>query len=748
VQATPISGNAPLAVSFDAAGSTDPDPGEILSYQWDFTNDGTVDATGVTASHTYPATGTYTARLRVVDIGGLSDTATVQINVGTSAPVPVIDEPTAALRWVVGQTVTFAGHATDPQDGTVAPSALSWSLINRHCTTPDNCHTHPMQGVTGAASGSFLAPDHEYPSYLELTLTATDSGGLTGSSTVRLDPRTVDISLATDPTGLRLNLNGINHTTPATTQVIVGSTATLSAPDPQTTGGLAHTFANWSDGGAATHVITAPATATTYTATYASAPGCADTFGYTCTTETGRPFVPADATVLPLTGDDTITEVTLPFPITLYGQSYGSAWVDVNGALSFLDPQLSRGVNTPVPDPAAPNASVYPFWDDLVVRADSSVRTAVLGTAPNRQFVVEWRNIGLYGSSSARVRFEAVFAEGGGIVFNYADLNTSGRERGDSATVGIENAAGTIALPYSVNQPVLANGTAVVFAPPGGTPPPTTGTVSGVVTNGATGSPVPGATVSLSPGGASATTAGNGSYSLTEVAPGTYTVSGSAPGGLTGSAPVTVTAGGQHTVNLALAAPPPPAGGYTTSTEPRPFLPADGTVLPLAGDDSVTQVALPFAVPLYGGSYTSAWVSSNGFVSFADPGGPQAVNAAVPDPAAPNAAVYPFWDDLVIRADSTVRTAVIGAAPNRQFVVEWRNIGMYGSSSARVRFEAVFSENGEIAFNYADLSTSGRERGDSATVGVENPAGTAAVQHSYLQATLVNGTAIVFRPAD
>ena len=53
VTATPVSGNAPLQVTFDATGSTDPDPGDILSYQWDFTNDGTVDATGATASFTY-----------------------------------------------------------------------------------------------------------------------------------------------------------------------------------------------------------------------------------------------------------------------------------------------------------------------------------------------------------------------------------------------------------------------------------------------------------------------------------------------------------------------------------------------------------------------------------------------------------------------------------------------------------------------------------------------------------------------
>ncbi len=746
LRAKPTSGNAPLQVSFDASGSTDPNAGDILSYDWDFTNDGSFDASGITTSHTYPTPGTYTARLRVSDIGGLSHMATVRILVGTSAPEPVIDSPTAALHWTVGQRITFSGHATD-STGTLPASALSWQLINRHCPAPDNCHSHPMQEVTGKASGSFLTPDHEYPSHLELILTATGSTGLTGSTTVRLDPRTVDLSLASDPSGVSLNLDGINFSTPATTAVIVGSTTTLSAPSRQTVDGVTYVFDSWSDGGAQTHVVTAPATATTYTATYTTAGGCADDFGYTCTTVTGRAWVPADDTVLPLTGDDAITQVSLPFPVGFYGRTYRSAWVDVNGMLSFLDPGRSQPINGALPDPAVPNGAVYPFWDDLVLRADSSVRTGLSGSVPDRRFVVEWRNVGLYGSSSARVTFEVVFTESGQIIFNYANLNGTSRGRGDSATVGIENAAGTIGLPYSMNRAVLANGKAVIFTPPAATPPPppAAGTVSGLVTAASTGKPVSGATVSLTPGSRSTTTAKDGTYQLTGVPPGSYQVTGAAAGGLTGQAPAKVVAGEAISVDLVLSAPST-AGSYKKSTESRPYVSATGDALALTGDDVLAQVSLPFAFPFYGRSQHSAWISSNGFLSFLDPAGPQPINGALPDPVAPNAAVYPFWDDLVLRADSSVRTEVSGSAPNRSFVVEWRNIGLYGSSSARVSFQVTLSERGEIVFNYADLNTTGRERGDSATVGIENEAGSSALQHSYLEPVLANGTAIIFRP--
>jgi hypothetical protein len=103
---------------------------------------------------------------------------------------------------------------------------------------------------------------------LELRLTATDSGGLTHTATVRLDPRTVVLTFHTTPGGLQLAVNGASATATFSRTVIVGSSNTISAPSPQTKGRKSYTFQSWSDGGAQTHNITAPATATTYTARF------------------------------------------------------------------------------------------------------------------------------------------------------------------------------------------------------------------------------------------------------------------------------------------------------------------------------------------------------------------------------------------------------------------------------------------------------------------------------------------------
>jgi glucose/arabinose dehydrogenase len=268
MSANPTSGPAPLTVSFSGSGSSDPDPGTTLTYAWDLDDDGAFDdATGPTASWTYQ-NGVYTPALRVTDNQGASDTDSVTITAGNTSPTATISSPASSLRWKVDDTISFSGRATDPQDGTLPASALSWSLVLQHCFSASNCHAHPLQTWPGVASGSFSAPDHAYPSYLELTLTATDSGGLTDTETVRLDPQTVNLTFQTTPGGLQLTVGGTTGTSSFTRTVIVGSTNTVSAISPQTKGKKTYNFSSWSDGGAQTHVIIAPAAATTYSARF------------------------------------------------------------------------------------------------------------------------------------------------------------------------------------------------------------------------------------------------------------------------------------------------------------------------------------------------------------------------------------------------------------------------------------------------------------------------------------------------
>ena len=186
------------------------------------------------------------------------------------SPTPVIDTPPSTLTWEVGELISFSGHATDPEQGTLPASALTWTLLLQHC--PSNCHSHTVQTWNGVANGSFNAPDHEYPSHLELRLTATDAGGANGSTEVELQPETIDLTFQTVPPGLELVVGADTLTTPATRTFISGSTISLSAPTPQVLDDTTYHFSSWSDGAAQTHSIVASPSPTTYTATYATVP--------------------------------------------------------------------------------------------------------------------------------------------------------------------------------------------------------------------------------------------------------------------------------------------------------------------------------------------------------------------------------------------------------------------------------------------------------------------------------------------
>ncbi len=263
--ADPRYGPAPLTVTLDAASSADPD-GDELSYTWDLDADGEFDdGAGVTVTHTFTGDRTVTVGLRARDGNGGTDTATTDIQVGNTPPVVELTAPDAGRTWAVGESIHYAATATDAQDGTLPDSAYRWSLVVQHC--PADCHAHEITRRSGR-EGSFSAPDHEYPSHLELRLTVTDSRGLSSTVTRRLDPRTVEITLDTSPPGLLVSAFFQWQPAPFTSTVIAGSSLAITAVTPQVAGDKVYEFASWSDGGAAVHNITAPDRSATYTATF------------------------------------------------------------------------------------------------------------------------------------------------------------------------------------------------------------------------------------------------------------------------------------------------------------------------------------------------------------------------------------------------------------------------------------------------------------------------------------------------
>ena len=187
-----------------------------------------------------------------------------------------------------------------------------------------------------------------------------------------------------------------------------------------------------------------------------------------------------------------------------------------------------------------------------MVAGTGQMFTKSSGTAPNRSFLIEWRNVAFFGSPALLIDVEAQLNEDGTVVTRYRNLGPDPRQRGNSATVGIENDSGTVAFQYSSNAAVLSDGQSIRFS----TPP--TGTVTGTVTDANDGQPVIGATVRAQQGSsvvATTATDADGRYAL-RMKLGAYTVDASATQYIPVSTAVDVTADGQsvtHDFSLAKA---------------------------------------------------------------------------------------------------------------------------------------------------------------------------------------------------
>ncbi|MGH2522484.1 MAG: hypothetical protein ACRDH2_08265, partial [Anaerolineales bacterium] len=115
------------------------------------------------------------------------------------------------------------------------------------------------------------------------------------------------------------------------------------------------------------------------------------------------------------------------------------------------------------------------------------------------------------------------------------------------------------------------------------------------------------------------------------------------------------------------------------------------------GDETHQSVDLPFPFTFYGNTYTTLWVSSNGFVNFGA-GHSFYANSCLPSLATPNNAIYAFWDDLAPTGGSNGNIYFKTLDVNT-FVVEWYQVKRYDSDDHET-FEIVLRRDGSIKLQY------------------------------------------------
>ncbi len=205
---------------------------------------------------------------------------------------------------------------------------------------------------------------------------------------------------------------------------------------------------------------------------------------YVATTGTGTaPGNPANRTLVPGSqiDDSPSPPLTLPtgWTSTIYDVPVTSLSIGANGKLQINGTSPTTFGNLALPHTAAPaGPRLFPFWDDHIMTAargaDLGVYTETLGSAPNRQLVIEWRAQHFNGGVNEgmmTINHTLVLNEGSSSFSTYYTLTgAGGQANGSSATVGVQfTNSGSQFTQFSFNQPVITPGMKIDWTLPAGT---------------------------------------------------------------------------------------------------------------------------------------------------------------------------------------------------------------------------------------------------------------------------------------
>lgn len=149
--------------------------------------------------------------------------------------------------------------------------------------------------------------------------------------------------------------------------------------------------------------------------------------------------------------------VTLPFGFKFYGQVKNTVFISSNGVILFNAPTANIFSNAAIPNAAAPNEYIAPFWDDL----DGTSSGNVYYKADGNKFTIQYNNWPRYSTSGSSLTFQVVLHANGRIMYYYKTMTSTTL---NSATVGIENGTGTIGLQTAYNAVYAKNNHAVKYA--------------------------------------------------------------------------------------------------------------------------------------------------------------------------------------------------------------------------------------------------------------------------------------------
>ncbi len=398
----------------------------------------------------------------------------------------------AQLLYVSGSSVSAGNPVITPSSLTFPTTLIGQSSASQNLTMT-NTGTGAL-GITQISSGVDFQWTNNCPSSLAVnascTITVTYTPSVQGSATDNLYVYTdsaYSASATLNGTGTAPipTISSFSQTSAASgsgdTQIVVVGTGFVPYSSQVFWNGSALTDCCVLYNGTTQLIFTIPAAnlATAGTnqisiSTPAPGGGTSNSVPFTVYTPVNYAFKPTAYNYRNITGTNlnlyyySGVQLTSPFPIQFGGGSYSNLTVGGGGTISFNN--FYYPYNDVIPTSQTPML-IAPLWDPLnpFGTTNNNVFWQVLGSAPNRELVIEWRNVGICCETTNTVKFEVVFFEGNSnILFNYADTvfggSYSSYDNGAIGTVGVQ-VAPTIANQFSYNTASLTSKSALLWYP-------------------------------------------------------------------------------------------------------------------------------------------------------------------------------------------------------------------------------------------------------------------------------------------
>jgi hypothetical protein len=351
---------------------------------------------GPTLSSSAGAATPYPSKIFVSGVSGNAGTVTVNLNGISSSNVALTDlllvGPTGASiipfaavgdgSTIGGVNITLDDGATNLVpggsplvSGTYKPTSLTGSTTLVFPAPAPTTNSSEYAATDGAATltSQFgnTAPNGTWELF-SMASGANSATALTSGWCVNIAPAAVQTTITTSPAGLLVSVDGgTPAAAPLVENWIPGSSHTIATSSPQSGApGVQYVFSSWSDGGAISHSITVPSTATTYTASFNTQ--------YQLTTQASPS---ADGTVSPASGSYFASGATIPVTATANAGFTFSSWTSTGGT---FDSTTSASTNFHMP--AAPASVTGNFAASAVQITISTTPANLLVSADGGAF--------------------------------------------------------------------------------------------------------------------------------------------------------------------------------------------------------------------------------------------------------------------------------------------------------------------------------------------------------------------------